>query len=378
MRKYFFAIKYCIYLLFSSYLLTEFALYVAMSKGWYAPDLDGIYFDKPPVIFDEVRGYKWLNNAARNARIIKGQLVFGPTLYPVDSRGYIGRSTFSDSRPRFAVLGDSFTDIPFIERNWLEQAAATRRAEFVSFAIAGGGIVNWYSIFFNEVLKDGRGFDGLIIAAYDDNLYRGFIATISDRTFWYGNYYASPETAERNQDNLSECPIAFVVAPLEMRWVIALAKKQYSFGLNAAFLAYHYGTNLLAQRRRAKGVCSLSQSMEPRLDLLDGIAEAAAKHGMALTIATVPDRGYLINYIRNGTLPPHARDMGSFAKNHGISLFDGYAAFAAAMPKGMDPTAFVDSMWFQFDGHWNQRGSDLFANAISDYLGRSGDAHGRP
>jgi hypothetical protein len=372
--KYFTTVIYFIYLSIASYLLTEVALYLALRNGWYVPNLDGLYFDKPPAIFDEVRGYKWLDNAARDARIANGQVVFGPTLYQVDSRGYIGRPAFSDRGPRFAVLGDSFTDLPFIERNWLDQAAATWRAEFVSFALTGGGIVNWHSIFFNEVLKDRRGFDGLIIAAYNDDFYRRFVATTSDRIFWYGNYYDSPEAAKRNQDSMSECPFAFVVPRLQMRWFIALAEKKYLFGLNTAFLAYHYGTNLLMQRRRAKGGCIHSVIMKPQFDLLSEIVKAAAKRGMAITIATVPDRGLLVNYIRNGTLSPQASDMGRFAKNHGISLFDGYAAFAAAMPKGTDPTAFVDSMWLQFDGHWNQRGSDLFGTAIADYLAQHGPA----
>jgi len=375
MRKFFFAVRYFFYFLISSYFLTEVALYAALRIGWFVPNVDGAYFDAPPAIFDEDRGFRWLNNAVRTARIMNGQIVYGPTRFPVDSRGYIWRSKFSDRRPRFAVLGDSFADAIFVERNWLEQAAARRRAEFVSFAIDGGGILNWRSVFFDEVLRDRRAFDGLIVAAYGNDLYRGFFAATSDRNFLYGHHYASPEAAKRKQDDLSGCPIALVVPRLYMRWVIALTNKKYLFGLNTAFLIYHYGAALLMeQMQRAGGACAITDYnfKTPQFDVLGEIVEAAVKRGMMVTIATVPARGELVDYLRNGTLPHDAREMDSFAKSHGINLFDGFAAFSSAMPKGMDPAAFVDNMWLQFDGHWNQRGSDLFANAIGDYLDRYG------
>jgi hypothetical protein len=47
------------------------------------------------------------------------------------------------------------------------------------------------------------------------------------------------------------------------------------------------------------------------------------------------------------------------------------------MPAGADPGAFVAANWLVIDGHWNQRGSDLFGDAIARYLKDSRQFSGR-
>jgi hypothetical protein len=371
MKRFRSAVLCSLYVVISSYLLLEVALYVALTNGWWTPNLDGAYFDKPASVYDEVRGARWLNNGVRTARVGRGQLIYEPIQFPVDSRGFIGLPPVSDRRPRFAVLGDSFTDLYSVKRNWVSQADSRRQASFVSFAVDGGGIVNWHSVFFNMVLKDPQGFDGLIVAAYGPDIRRRFFAATADEFFYYGNRYDNPEAAKVGRPSLKECPIALVVSPRQMEWAVAATKKQFSFGLNAAYLVYHYGTTALLDRMQQNG-CLNTNFDSARFDMLTEIVAAAVQRGMAVIIATVPDREYLIDYLGNGTLPQDARDMGNFARSHGAALFDGYEAFASAMPKGMDPADFVHSNWLRIDGHWDQNGSDLFANAIAGYL----DQHG--
>ena len=42
---------------------------------------------------------------------------------------------------------------------------------------------------------------------------------------------------------------------------------------------------------------------------------------------------------------------------------DGAAPFSQVRPEDIDAR-----YWFKFDGHWNQAGSDLFADAMTDFL----------
>jgi hypothetical protein len=372
MKRFRSAALYGLYVVISSYLLLEVALYVSLANGWYAPNLDNPYFDKPPAVFDEVRGGRWLNNGVRTTRVGRGLLIYEPTQFPVDSRGYIGRPPFSDRRPRFAVLGDSFTDLYSVERNWVSQAASRRHAAFVSFAVDGGGIANWHSVFFNEILKDREGFDGLIVAAYGPDLRRRFFTATSDEIFYYGNRYDSPEAVKADRTALKACPIALVVPPSLMQWVVAVTKKQYSFGLNTAFLLYLYGADFVGEQMRRTGCRQTDFGPVSRFDMLNEIVDAAVKRGIMVVIATVPARDELIDYLRKGTLPRDALEIGSFAEKNGVALFDGFKAFAEAKPDGMDAADFVHSNWLRIDGHWAQNGSDLFANAIADYLDRSG------
>ncbi len=98
---------------------------------------------------------------------------------------------------------------------------------------------------------------------------------------------------------------------------------------------------------------------------------------MAVTLAMIPRKVEVPDYLRRGVMPEQYRELAAFAHDGGISLFDGFAAFAAAMPAGSDPIVFATAHWLVIDGHWNQAGSDLFADAIAAYLAKSELATGR-
>jgi hypothetical protein len=238
-----------------TYLLTEGALSIAMALGWFAPNLDGAYYTQPPVTFDNVRGYRWHGPALATARVARGQFVYGPVTLPIDARGYIGAPTGFAS-PRIAVLGDSYTDASYLERSWPMQTAQTMRADVVNFAVDGGGIVNWRSVFFGEIVTDPRGFDGLIIAVYLDDLARGFFAETSDSFFLYGHHYESPAAADAQRADLN-CPLGFIVSPDYLKWLIDAAHGQHGFGLNTVRLVSHYASAALQDYRfRREGPCA--------------------------------------------------------------------------------------------------------------------------
>ena len=51
------------------------------------------------------------------------------------------------------------------------------------------------------------------------------------------------------------------------------------------------------------------------------------------------------------------------ATHFGALYMDGYAPFGQVPPADID-----GRYWLKFDGHWNQTGSNLFADAMTDFL----------
>jgi len=361
-------LSYVAYLLVFTYLITESTIFTFLRLGVWTPNLDGVYFQTRPRDFHPVRGAIWVGGE-RGSRIANGALAYDRVPIRIDSRGYIGSdlSIPADAVKRYAVLGDSFTDADYLPVTWPEQAVAAtgRKLALVPYGFSGGGVLNWASVYKNEILTAPR-VDGVIIAAFGDNISRGFYAGRTDRLHYYYDRFNGPDDAIAKSADFNSCVIGYVVGRRFLDWVSTAAKRQYEFGPNTAYLLWR--VFLVHGSRIGAKSCAPFHHAQPRYDLLDDIVTDARARGLRVFVATIPRNTALMSYLRTGEKPEEVTQLEAFAVSRGVPLFDGFELFARHHPDRVGATVFVNDLWLSNDGHWNQKGADLFANNIGPWL----------
>ena len=170
------------------YFLSEIIVNIAVKKGYLNNMItisDGSLgtFNKQCLSPDLIKGYRWIDEDIRMLKIVNGNSVYDRIFRP-NNAGYVSGKDYNfkkeDNIYRFIVLGDSYTAAEYIDSPWPDKIEMTinkpddsLKYEFYSFALDAAGITNWHSIFFNEIVLQYE-FDALILAVYDDDLYRNF------------------------------------------------------------------------------------------------------------------------------------------------------------------------------------------------------------
>jgi len=88
------------------------------------------------------------------------------------------------------------------------------------------------------------------------------------------------------------------------------------------------------------------------LRLIHDIKDYAEKNHLPIFVVRVPDKNEAINQL------PIAGNVAEFSEILGAQLLDGADAFSNLTP------AQKQALYFPYDGHWNQEGSDRFAHYI--------------
>ncbi len=330
------------------------------------------------VHFDAVRGHRLTSTPSRWARLTGDRFEFIGTLRG-NSEGFADRDDFGPLRtkpgePRYAVFGDSFTAGQFLEQNWPDRAEELSRergrpAHFLNFAIDGGGLANWWSVLTRIVDAEGYEIDGLIFAVFFDDLARGF--TVMDhrgqRHYAYArmrdwNPESWPSSVDEARARMHGWPgqHTFILSSVEFEQVL---QGRVPSALRAPFRLEL--TSRLLRLLRGEGGSPLRilpyphpRRMAGRERLIGDIAAFVDEREIPVWVVFIPWRDHLLAGIREesgGRL-----DTRRFAARIGGRFVDGAAIFDG-MGEGE-----IRSHWLPVDGHWNQRGSDLFAEFVVD------------
>jgi hypothetical protein len=351
--------------------------------------LDGTYYSAPPVAFDHVMGYRWRQGPIRVIRVIKGELIFDNT-FSGNNYGYKCPYDFVPKKPstrtfRFLALGDSFTNGLYMQTPWpqrLEQLLRSRserwlNVEVYPIPIDGGGLVNWHSLFFNQILPDFE-FDGLIIASWYENLGRKFIILDSDET---GVFFHSCANEERpkSQVEFREIrsgmrKISEVICDVEIRQIVKRIKSAsrpakvtvddycQEWGISSAHIpsGSEFSSNSLSIPYSARHL-AVSTPM------LADIVDACRDRQVPVIFCAVPTRQGLLRIKRENCTLRHRAESEYLCKRFGMHYFDGYSIF-----DGISPEAIVDLYWLKYDGHWGVAASDLFALRLAEWITQEG------
>lgn len=371
------------------YLLLEMSVNVI---GWYSPTYPSFNaFNKSCASYNPLVGYKWKpSERCRMVRVDAGEVLYD-NKFSTNNMGYISKYNYSNSKKdtavkRFMVLGDSFTSGEFIETPWPDKIQellnkdSINNVEIYSFGVNGGGLANWCAVFFNEIVPIYE-FDGVIIADFKDDLFRDYMVFHMDGEFAYTGYLnelpdSNSSMDDRIKNNFSK---TFYILDDSIIDEMIRNRNELSFfhptipslhvvtRISQAISSYYY------QHFVESKVIANSTSMEEwmnlyygkKLDRLDQIIHHCRKKNKQIILASIPTKqgASRTDFENRGmTKTIHQLELEFIAGKHGIPYFDSYPDFQQLSDSAKD------AHWLKYDGHWNQKGADLFANKFHNYF----------
>ena len=345
---------------------------------------DGTFCSAPPAAFDPVMGYRWLPGPIRIIRVVHSELVFDNT-FSGNNYGYNCSYDFTPKKPsprtfRFAVLGDSFTAGMYMAAPWPERLQQLLRSrserwrdvQVYPFPIDGGGLLNWHSVFTNQILPEFE-FDGLIIASWFENLARDFIVFHGDQNgvylkkFGYDERPKSREEFEKIRPAMRKFyevrdsrEIEEIVDQVRRFRPAQVTADQYcepwTDKSELAPAGYAFSQDAFVKRYSAR-----------RLALLSEIVGACRKRQVPVIFCAIPTREGVLRTKKTGSLLLHRVESERLCRHFGLHYFDGYAIFDA-----IDSEAVVDLYWLKYDSHWGLAASELFALKLAEWITRNG------
>ena len=341
------------------------------------PYLSASGFNKKATEFDPIRGYRWLGNNIRSFRTRMGITVYDNRFYP-NNEGWIMDQEYSyikndSTKKRWMILGDSFiagimlkTNLPNRAQQLLNDSIGNKEVELYSFAVDGGGIMNWFNIFFKEIIPNYE-FDGIILAPYADNLYRDFMIMLIDTNGFMGRIDSvdwSEGVIPKMSDFKELKSYNNVYSDIEIEHFLSHPLKPFDWALKKQLKSHilRFGKNENSNTEDVKTISQLNGRMGlKKFTQLDSIISWCQSNQKQFVLASIPSREELKNTLY-GERNQHKVDMDIIAKEYQLDYFDGYSVF-----KGLNNDE-VDRHWLKYDGHWNQKGSDRYTVELVKYL----------
>jgi hypothetical protein len=328
--------------------------------------------------FDPDRGYFLTRTPSRVARIVRKQVEYVGS-FRGNGQGFPDRDDFTihrstPSQQRIAVLGDSFTATTLVPINspaWpgrvedITGASGGRPLVLLNFAVDGAGLANWASILRNIIVKDQYELDGLVFAVAWNDLDRKFtvLDQIDSETITFArapswDVGAQPKTLSEARALLKKQAVfnSYILSPAEFDAAVSRSWKprQWRFHVSARLM----GIAESLMQRFEQAPKPVSGFEEGQLELMHEIRRLADGHSLPIAVAYIPSRDELLDQPSASTVE-RARQ---FSDILGAHFMDGREAF-----RGLTSQQIKDD-WFPHDGHWNQGGSDRFAEFIVTQL----------
>lgn len=374
------------------YLMAELAINIsAFSEGEEAaiPAINSGFgvFNGPCADFDTIRGYRWRPGQHRMTKILNNKVIYDQC-FTVNQQGFYSRITYAPkknlpARKRLIVLGDSFTsgeylEMPLTDKLNALQSPDTNAIEFLSFSVNGGGLRNWHNLFFKEVVPEYE-FDGVILNVFGNDLSRGFFTMHHLPDVGHTGYFDSiPHSLSDYLQNY--LPHTQPYAPYLNdsainNQIAALAIQNHSklfvpdlYLLKALILLpliiqqqlkiSEFNKAHFSNSDKKLSMEEVTQNLgKSRIKMLEDILNYCTAHGKQLTIVSIP-YNQAFAQLKKGKTCNETVELQTIADHYHIIYFDGMESYASYSQQGFD------SCFFPNDIHWNQKGSDIFANSF--------------
>lgn len=366
--------RYFFYLLATSYLLSEmcWAVLWGISESHIFNNSPIWIIEQgtaPAIRFDRHTGFRYNGNGTRHALVSRKLVDYDSHIYG-NNLGFPDKDAFFSKRqrpgvPRIAVLGDSFSAALSLETNWPDRLenmaeAAGTPVELLNFSLDGAGTANWWGIVTHILQAESYELDGILFGLFNANYRRQLIVADHEGYERHMSGYVPsfnpedwPQTAMEARSYLSPMPSCIVSSEAYER-----ALKGSLYALPSSQRWEPVGVKLLGlfinSLCRPAGAEEVSADFENYLGdiapLFLDIKKYAQTRQLASLVMRIPYDEEIL-----GNRPP---DEGIilWAKELDAPLFDGLAVY-----KGMTEEQ-VRTHFFKMDGHWNQKGSDAFAD----------------
>jgi hypothetical protein len=335
------------------------------------------------IAFDPVRGYRLGTTPARTARITDGRLEWVGTLRG-NAQGFASWYDFGPKRQkgfgaRLAVFGDSFSHAPYLSCNWTDRARELtaeqgQPVEFLNFSLSYTGLGNWWSILTRVVEAENYELDGVILVVWETDLLRSFtVQALPEprrpyQKLLFGRVrswdpQAFPATAEQACQFLEEDKMQYL-----------LPRDEFERALQGEWprpVPRHFRPVILTKlyrSLRALRAAPPPPSGETPGEFDDGRKKLIAdmrrfldSRRLPALVVHLPSRDTLLHPTEESAV--HLAKSRRFAADLGGAFLDGGAVFANL------GTRELRDLFLPWDGHWNQKGSDRFADFIVENLG---------
>lgn len=278
-----------------------------------------------------------------------------------------------DTTFRIAVLGDSFTCASFLDTNWPDRAERLAAEsgfalELINCAQDGGGLANWAAVVENLLVADKFEIDGLLFAVFEDDLTRRLMLAdvAGDGSVLLGRApgwdpAGYPQSRGAALDLMRPVNVR-VVAPTTFARIAQTGRPPFRPVL-------FDGARILLPLLWAEPDKANELSSPARQALLARMTGQIKDRGWPCLVAYLPRNLHMsppanIVGIENYYPPVVMSDLRQFAQRLSAATLDG-----SGMHHGLSREEAL-ALWFPHDGHWNEKGSDRFAEFVLPYLKR--------
>lgn len=360
-------------------------------------------FTQPCAVYDSVRGYRWLDQKARVAKVARGTVVFDQKIQP-NNEGWIDQKDFSFTKKdsnsqRWIVFGDSYTGSEFLSETWVDVAQTSLNSriqtdsppELYNFGIDGGGLWNWHSTFFGELVPKYE-FDGIVLAVYGNNFDRDFaIFHQTDSVAWFKYFPKKPTSQIDFEENfLPEMDhSADIISESKLNLELEKAKLQeekrksgrihFTFPDLFFLMRMHDHYQLFNYKQRKQEYQEMYGSSknhklenyakenfvdrygELKWKMLTEVVEYCQANRKQIIFASVPDEQGL-HFNKRGDFTMVQGEINWLANHFETKYFDGYAAFEEI------PDEELNQYFLKYDMHWNKYGASHFGQKFAKWL----------
>ena len=343
------------------------------------------YFNEACARFDKTAGFVWLPG---EHRIFKGNsnAVVYDNHFKVNNRGYYASTDYefqqSDStKRRFLILGDSFTAAEFLEEPMVDYLnGRLKGSEFYSFSVNGGGLANWHSIFYNELVPN-YDFDGIILNVFGNDFQRDFFMMHHEQEQGYTLYSDSiPKSTDDFMANY--LPLADPFAPIledaKLDSIVHYCNQQeggYQFELYVprlfvylpilAFTKYKWNqflSELMVQQDELVNLeVILGYYGKERLKMLEEMVAYCKENDKSILICSVPYE-FGVYALKRGEILRELAYLEFLCEHWDLNYFNGYEPYLSY------DNEVIENCFFPGDTHWNQRGSMIYLRDFQKFF----------
>lgn len=342
------------------------------------------YFSKPCCVSDSISGFRWENTGAEAIKICNGKTIFRQVIKP-NSIGFNSPNDFQPRKKdsttfRWLVFGDSFTDGYFLSSNWTNAVTnilkekSMSSVELHSFALNGTGVKTWVRIF-DWLNTTNYEYDGIILACFGNDFSRDYFVMQHDSEYcyygWCDSLYPTVYKQLLRESKIVDISTHSAKEALEGRQVESNFTLLLPYYLNVFFVEVKQNWVLKTQAQKVfekyifadtnKAVSNHYMQGKYGIEkyrLLVKMLDRCKLENKNILFASVPElKG--ATFCKAGGEIQLNRELNFLAGKYNAGSFDGYGIF---------DTVNEDLYFLKYDGHWNQMGSDLFANRIANVI----------
>lgn len=318
--------------------------------------------------YDSVTGYRISPIPSRYGAVLSDGTLESIGVLKGNNRGFPDKRDFEPrkSNPqikRIAVLGDSYTASQFTLRAWPDIAEdkineiAVDSVVFMNFSVDGGGLANWHSIIRNVILADSFQIDAVIFAVMGNDPDRKFmwkddaLQNSSERKLAFNYFTGWQQPRAGKYEDITDMMYMPNYLILESAEVDAIEKGTWAYDLQRELKPYLIEKlkRTLAQidfkrmfLHRQRGSATTYFEPEQQALIADMSEILSQMHVPVLTLSLYTDEN---------------RCSAFAALMHGFFISDeGFRQSIEAYEE--------DSIYIRNDGHWKQKGAELYAAYI--------------